>query len=326
MRQSTFTEVETMLRRPLRYGLLGPVLVLALAGCQEYVIEEKTYTDVFYQGEALSGVDFLWILDNSGTMSGEQSRLTSSIDGIMTLFEESVADYRLGVITTDIEDEEHRGKLQGEPTVLGPDTPSLTEAFLANAAVGTEGSRKEQGFEALRLAMTDALDDGSNEGFFRYEAALQVVIVSDEDDHGEDLVTDVVVALNDLVPDPAQFSIHAVVGDEPTGCLAPDASAEAGLRYLEAARLTEGFNGSICLDDWTDLLEGIGLAALGLVNSFVLTYEPDLDSLEVTVDEVVIPQRAVDGWQYDPGENSIRFTRYAIPRAGMEVVASYHRK
>ena len=76
----------------------------------------------------------------------------------------------------------------------------------------------------------------------------------------------------------------------------------------------------------TSLADGIGLAALGLVNSFVLTYEPDLDSLEVTVDEVVIPQRAVDGWQYDPGENSIRFTRYAIPRAGMEVVAAYHRR
>ena len=46
----------------------------------------------------------------------------------------------------------------------------------------------------------------------------------------------------------------------------------------------------------------------------------------VIVHEVVIPERAVDGWQYDPGENSIRFTRYAIPRAGMEVVASYHRR
>ncbi len=315
-----------MLRTTHRRRLLGPILVLALAGCQEYAIEEVTYTDVFYQGEALSGVDFLWVLDNSGTMSGEQSRLTSSIDGIMTLFEESVADYRLGVITTDVEDEEHRGRLQGEPTVLGPDTPSLADAFLANAAVGTEGSREERGFEALRLAMTEAMDDGYNDGFFRHEAALEVVVVSDEDDHGDTEVIEFVAELTALVPDPTQFSIHAIVGDEPTGCLAPDASAEAGLRYLEAARATEGHNGSICLDDWTDLLEGIGLAALGLQNSFVLTHEPDLDSLEVTVDEVLIPRRAVDGWQYDPAENSISFHRYAIPRAGMEVVASYHRR
>ena len=302
------------------------LLLLVFNACQEYAIEEVTYTDEFYQGDAAAGVDFLWVLDNSGTMSGEQNRLGSSLDGIMTLFEESVADFRLGVITTDVEDEEQRGKLQGEPSILGPDTPQLAETFTANAQVGTAGSRDERGYDALRLAMTEAFDDGSNDGFFRPDVALQVVVVSDEDDHSDGEVIDLLEELSELVPDPDAFFIHSVVGDEPTGCLATDASAEAGLRYLEATRSTGGYAGSICLDDWTELLEGIGLAALGLVNSFVLTHEPDETSIVVTVDGVDIPERAVDGWKYDPAENAILFNRYAIPRPGMLVVVKYHRR
>jgi len=304
---------------------LGTSLLL-LSSCQEYVIEEVLYTDEFFQGDGATGVDFLWVLDNSGTMSGEQERLYRSLDGIMTLFEETVADFRLGLITTDVVDEEHRGRLQGDPAILGPDTPAIRETFTANAQVGTGGSRDERGLEALELAMTEALDDGSNEGFFREGRALEVVVVSDEDDHGDVEAVDYLVTFNDLVPDPEQFSVHAIVGDEPTGCLAPDASAEAGLRYLELSRLTQGYKGSICLDDWTELLEGIGLAALGLLNSFPLTYEPKLDSIVVLVDGVAIPERNVDGWQYDPAENAIVFDRYSIPRPGMLVEVSYHRK
>jgi len=298
----------------------------AASGCQEYAIQEVVYTDVFNQGDAAAGVDFLWVLDNSGTMSGEQERLNRSLDGIMSLFEESVADFRLGLITTDVEDEEHSGRLQGDPPILGPDSPDLAETFIATSLVGTSGSRDEEGFGALALAMTDALDEGYNEGFFRHEVALEVVVVSDEDDQGEGEVADMLAAFDQLVPNPDHFRIHAIVGDEPYGCLAPDASAEAGLKYLEAARETGGHTGSICLDDWTTLLEDIGLAALGLLNSFVLSAEPERDSLEVRVDDVLIPERDVDGWQYDPAENAIVFDRFAIPRPGMEVVVSYHRR
>ena len=314
----------------MRTSRISPFLfvscLLLICSCQEYVIEEILYTDEFYQGDGATGVDFLWILDNSGTMSGEQERLFSSLDGIMTLFEETVADFRLGVITTDVEDEEHRGRLQGEPTVLGPDTPAIRETFVANAQVGTGGDRDERGLEALELAMTEALDDGSNDGFFRPGRSLEVVVVSDEDDHGDIEAEEYLASFEQLVPDPDLFSVHAIVGDEPTGCLAPDASAEAGMKYLEMSRLTAGYKGSICLDDWSELLEGIGLAALGLLNTFELTYEPKPESITVRIDGVVIPERLEDGWQYDPGANAIVFHRYSIPRPGMLVEVSYHRR
>ncbi len=306
-------------------AFLAPLaaLVLALlaqAGCQEYAVEELLYTDEFQQGHD-AAVDILWVIDNSGTMSGEQQRLGEAFAVITAMFEESVADFRLGVVTTDVEDEEHRGILQGDPAVLGPDTPNLGATFVTNATVGTQGSKTEAGFEAVELAMTEAA--AANEGFFRTGAVLEVVFVSDEDDHTDGDVVSLMTDLAGLVPDPENYRFHAIVGDEPYGCLSAESSAEAGTRYLAAARHTHGFNGSICLDDWTPLLEGIGLAVLGMQDTFVLNHEPDLESVEVLVDDVLIPNREVDGWTYDIGQNAIVFDRYSIPRPGMEIVINY---
>ena len=58
-------------------------------------------------------------------------------------------------------------------------------------------------------------------------------------------------------------------------------------------------------------------------DTFVLSHEPDLESVEVLVDDVLIPNREVDGWTYDIGENAIVFDRYSIPRPGMEIVINY---
>ncbi len=304
--------------------ILALIALLASAGCQEYGLDEVLYTDVFDQGSDEDTVaDLLFVVDNSGTMSEEQHRLASSLGGLMVLLDETLADFRLGVITTDVEDPDHRGRLQGEPPVLGPDTPDLPGAFVANAHVGTGGSRDEQGLTALGLAMTEAVDAGYNGGFFRPGARLHAVVVSDEDDHGEDGVEELLSQLAVDVPDSAQFAVHAIVGDVPDGCLAPDAVADPGPRYLEAARRSEGYSGSICLADWTPLLESIGLAALGLQDTFPLSHEPDQSTIEVRVDGVQIPERESDGWTYEPGINAVVLHGGAVPRPGMQVVITY---
>jgi hypothetical protein len=242
----------------------------------------------------------------------------------MVLLEETLADFRLGIITTDVEDPGHRGRLQGAPAVLGPDTPDLPGAFVANAQVGTGGSRDEQGLSALQLALTEAVDAGANEGFFRPGARLHAVVISDEDDHSDGGVETLLSQLAVDVPDAAQFAVHAIVGDVPDGSLSPDAVADAGPRYLEAARRSEGFSGSICLADWTPLLESIGLAALGLQDTFFLSHEPDQSTIDVRVDDVRIPERESDGWSYEPGVNAVILDGGAVPRPGMQVVITYY--
>lgn len=305
-------------------GIVAACLLASFA-CQEYGLDEILHTEVFTQGsDEDTVVDLLWIIDNSGTMSEEQQRLTQSLGGLMVLLVGTLADYRLGIITTDVDDPAQRGRLQGDPPVLGPGTDDLPGAFVANAHVGVQGSRDERGFEALRLAVTEALDDGSNAGFFRPDARLHAVVVSDEDDHSDGSVEEQLSALSVDVPDAASFVVHAIVGDLPDGCLAPEAVADAGPRYLEASRRTEGLSGSICLADWSDLLESIGLAALGLQDTFPLSHEPDQSTIEVHVDGVAIPEREDNGWTYDAGSNAVVLHGGAIPRPDMEIVITYY--
>ncbi len=308
-----------------------PAAVLAAllvgAGCQEYGLEGIDHVDTFIQGDDTERVvDVLWVVDNSGTMSEEQGALLGGLGGVMELFGNTVADFRLGVITTDVEDPDQRGRLQGDPPVLDPATPSLTATFIGNATVGVNGSRDERGFEALELALTEAVDAGANDGFFRDGAALEVVVVSDEDDHSDGGVEDLLSGLMVHVPDSQAFKVHAIVGDVPSGCLSSQAAADAGTRYLEAARRTEGYTGSICLDDWTELLYRIGLSALGLQDAFVLTMEPDPATIAVTVDDEAVAEDEADGWTYDPGTNAVVFHGDALPQPGARIVVEYDLK
>lgn len=80
---------------------------------------------------------------------------------------------------------------------------------------------------------------------------------------------------------------------------------------------------SICADDYVDLLTRVGFEAAGLQDTFALTRVPKSDSLEVLVDAIAIPERAVDGWTYSPGDNAVVFHGRAIPRAGMTIVINY---
>ncbi len=309
------------MRRVFAVAVVG---VLGLAGCTDYGLDAREYTDTFWQGsdEDLT-LDFLWVLDNSGTMSEEQDRLTESLTGIMAVFGETIADYAMGVITTDVDAEDQRGKLQGSPPVLGPATPDLAAAFLANAAVGTGGAKDEQGLAALQLAMTEAVDGGHNEGFFRDGAALDVIVISDEDDHTAGEVSDLMSDLMLVVPDNQRFRVHAVVGDEPSGCLSADTAADAGTRYRDAAGRTAGFVGSICAEDWTPLLESIGRLALGLQTAFELTKEPDPSTIVAYVDGDEVAPDETDGWTYDPGLNAVVFHGAAIPAPGAKVTVVY---
>ena len=312
-----------MRSRPLRGSVRVAVLLCLICSCQEYTLEEHPITDVFVQGsDEETVVDVLWVIDNSGTMAEEQQRLTESLTEVAPLFGETLADFRLGVITTDVDDPDQSGKLQGSPLVIGPESDDITGEFLSNTDVGIAGSKDEQGFEAIRLALVN--DDGSNSGFFRAETGLHAVVVSDEDDHSDSTVSERMSDLLRLVPDSTNFKIHAVVGDEPDGCLSAVAAADSGARYLDAARHTEGYSGSICLEDWTPLLSSIVRESLGLLDTFVLSREPDPTTLEVRVDEVGMPQREEDGWTHDLGLNAVVFHGNAIPRAGMEVVVSYY--
>lgn len=296
-------------------ALLPLVALGSLVGCSDYDYAELSVRDVWTVPQITGSSDILVVIDDSASMAEEQARLGENFHAFTDVVAGAYADFQIGVITTDV-DVDDAGVLRGG--VLTPDTPGLEDAFLAAVTVGTDGSRYEQGYEAASLATAT----GQNPGFLRNTARLHLVILSDEDDQSPGKLPAYLDTLTDRAG-AGGLTVHAIVGDEPEGCASGIGAASAGTRYLTAAVQTGGYTDSICSDDYSEILQRVGLDVAGLQDTFVLTELAESGTLTVWVDGVVMPERPADGWQYAPGDNAVVFQGLAVPRAGMQVVAEY---
>lgn len=157
-------------------------------------------------------VDFLFVIDNSGSMFEEQVALVASFPGFIAAIQstlESVEEYNVGVITTDAYSPNtavpgcnvlgglvvSTGGFDSSNMVCGPydagntfmtQDDDLDTAFACAAQVGTYGN----GYELPMQALIDATDPegplaqagACNEGFIREDALLVLVIITDEND------------------------------------------------------------------------------------------------------------------------------------------------
>ena len=143
------------------------------------------------------------------------------------------------------------------------------------------------------MLVTDAA--GENAGFFREEADLSVIIISDEVDHSTD------VSINEFAnwmfgaKPRGNVYFSSIVGPDPRGC----ATAERGTGYIEVTEMVGGILWDICDSDWSDLLTELGLQAAGLDREFFLSLVPVEDSIDVAVvatDGAVVPSCWPRNW------------------------------
>lgn len=302
--------------RVARAGALA--LALSALGCNDYSVTQLTHGDSFQQLEPEDPIDILWIIDNSGTMSEEQDQLVDNFRTFTEVLYSTSVEFHIGVTTTDVEEE--AGALVGE--VLTRETEDLEDLFVEQAAQGTMGSRDEMPLEAVRLATTTARQTGYNADFFRDDAELEVIILSDEDDQSPDPVETYLDELVDSHPDTG-FDISAIAGGEPAGCNSVYGSAEAGSRIIAAVEGSSGEFASICEADYEPVMAKLALASTGMTDTFELSALPDLESMEVYVDGVLMHMRPQDGWRYDASDNAVVFDGLAIPRPGQVVEVQY---
>ena len=152
------------------------------------------------------GIDFLFVVDNSGSMSAQQTQLLASFPGFITGIEnslENVDSYHVGVITSDNYSGNEPGcqslgdlvtqtsGFNSSDMVCGPfssglrfatDEDDLQSVFPCMAHVGSSGSPIEQPVTATIAALDPikAEPGACNEGFIREDAILVVVIVTDD--------------------------------------------------------------------------------------------------------------------------------------------------
>jgi hypothetical protein len=311
-------------------------LVLLLLGCSEveYQVSDPGLVDNPPETTAVvrtdhklqqpvASADVLFVVDNSDSMAEEQSSLASNFGGFMDLFLAAELDYHLGVIATDMEDPDHSGLLINGPGGLWIDETftrdDAIDSFAERVQIGTGGSRLEKGLEATYTAI-EGLGDGDNAGFYRDDAFLAIVVVSDEDDYSTAIsVTTFKTWLEGLKDDVEKVNFSAVVSLD-SGC-----PTEPGLDYIDVAEAFGGVTASICASDWDSVLADLGLAAAGLQREFFLAEVPVQETIEAVVrtDDGLESSFVVgEGLTYSASRNSVTFSD-TVPPALSEVFITY---
>ncbi len=333
-----------------------PALTVPMHGEGTYDIEQ---TDVFIQ---LTGqdVDVLFVVDNSGSMSDEQNNIANNIDSMVAAAQAWNTNYQLAVTTTDIGNDS--GRFLGSPRFVTPLTPNGLAAFANNVKnVGDNGSGTEEGLEAAYLALTlpnthlaqdaqgnpiscgsdaacspggcygDPLDvsgatkycGGANWGFLREDAALEIVMISDEEDQSPAELSFYIDFFKNLkgFANEDLIHVHTIVGDVPGGCDSQYGAADAAPTYQQVSLETGGVNASICASNYSSILDEIGEIAFGLKKQFFLTRLAQPNSISVKIDGVPCNQ----GWSFDIPSNSIIFDENGacMPQPGQEIEVHY---
>jgi hypothetical protein len=177
--------------RPSRRSpaLLAALLAVAAAACDDVpddAIEQCSASQVI---PGTVATDILFVIDDSGSMAGEQATLQAGLASfIQALAASPIAnDYQIGVTTTSVvgfntADDGTSGGVLVAPGIMRAGDANLVSDFQSAVAVGTSGYGREQPFTAARRALEKSAPGGANEGFLRPGAKVAVFFLSDEDD------------------------------------------------------------------------------------------------------------------------------------------------
>jgi len=270
---------------------------------------ETWFIDSWEQDE-IPILDILWVIDNSGSMYPYQTELSNQISGFMNAFISVGADYHMAFITTD------RSHLQGQ--LIDNSTPNpefVASSIISN--IGTNGSGNEMGILMSVEALTSSNNLGPGSQFYRDEAYLVVIYVSDERDWGEDNWYTHVPFFDNLKG--GNFMPFAVIGDPPNGCTIDWRWAQYGMGYWDLVDYYGGDWYSICATDWGTQLQALGNQVVAR-SKFPLS---ELDPVEDTIKVFVDGQELEEGWVYDQFTNQIVFDATSIPEPGTSIRVEY---
>lgn len=273
-------------------------------------------TDTFKQVKDPE-LDILFVIDNSGSMGNDQSNVATNLKSFFQWAVTLKLDYHIGVTTTDVGKD--KGCLQGNPKVVTPQTPNLESVLETNVKVGTGGSSKEYGLEASRLSFQATALQGCNAGFYRKDANLSVIYISDEIDQSPLTVDAYINFLRNLkgLRNIDKLRASALGYYDTSSC-----QKNANCRYYAVAKVLGGVYETIRTANWANTLSNLGAVTFGRFGQFFLSRPADPKSIKVTVDSKPIPEGQT-GWSYDATNNSVRFAKGVEPGSQATVEVTY---
>ncbi len=301
----------------------------ASAGVEGAGGDSATNEDLFFQAEP-EGVDVLWVLDNSCSMSSYLTDLETEFDSFIASFTTLGLDYQLAVTTTDMDDPAQSGALLGPVPVISPQLAAdagmtVQEAFDAAVEPNAMGSGSEK---ALLAAQTALSAGGSAQlaGLIRPEANLAIIVVGDEDDGSSISANGFVTWFEGLKSDPGKTTVSGIL-QQNTSLFDPNCGGLGSPKLEDVVDQTQGIRTSICGLDFDQVLRWLSYSAAGLLAEFPLSDEPLNGSAGMSVyvngQQVSPDPFRGDGWWFVRQNNSVVFYGDSIPGPSAEVRIEY---
>jgi len=256
-------------------------------------------TDVFNYGGSSLKADILFVMDDSGSMSQEQSTASQAITRTFgNAMSAKGIDWKATVIGTE-EGRDYSNKHISNPSLN--DITKLSNQLL----LGTRGGDEV----GLKLAY-QYLKNGDIT--VRNDSKLSIVYVSDETAHtmlSELDVTDI----NDsyFVQNKIKFNVIIPL------YLSTNANLAYQVANLTGAEVANIYNYATGYDA---MMQKIADDAAGSASQIILTRTPILASIQVSVNGTILGA----GWTYNPSNNSIVFDVASAPNAGDSVSVTYN--
>lgn len=251
--------------------------------------------------QAVGAADLLFVVDHSPTMLDSHQRLLDAFPQILDALLARAVDYHVGVISVDLDDPAHDGKLREVQGVrwLEPGTPDPAAVFEGMVLMGMGASPVEQGIGAAYKALAVHSQD-YNAGFQREGTELSLVVLTDEPDYTDPaLITQTAFADYLLgleasgLPD---VSFHSLVRTN---------GVEVGMSYLDTTTAVGGYSLDLHDPGWESFFEDV-LGDLG--EDFVLS-----PAASATPEAWVVPASgeepfplAPDTVSFDPATQVVR--------------------
>lgn len=285
-------------------------------------IGEAEYIQMFtetWRQEPVPVVDIIWVIDDSGSMSIFQSMLAQQMTDFMDQFLLANPDFHMGFITTS------DYTWQGTWPRWIDNSYADPVSWSANTinGIGVQGSGLERGIEMAYNALQDSAVAGPGSTFYRENANLAVIYLSDEPDFSAGSWINYTWFFDTIKSSVDAVKMYGVIADYPAGCDYITANGitrhlNPGYGYYEIINYYTGSWYSICAPDWgiqlKDLADQVSQASV-----FQLS---ETDIIESSIEVYVNGQRSED-WVYDASINAVIFDEGSTPSEGQTIEITY---
>ena len=314
-------------------------------------------------------LDLMIVVDNSNSMHHHQQKLASRFHDLFSKI--SSFDWQIAFINTDngieadespvaedgyygtfynLEDANGEIEIDGDKVqVLSSDLEEhydLQELFANTINRYQKGIRNIEGVEGIgshteqplaNIINAISLRDNQNDGFFRDDAALAVIILTNEDEEafeGQEVTTptDVIHFVTSQFGSLKQFFAYGIIQSGKESCLRAEKEYTHTSRYSqsidELVQSTLGITSSICKEDYSLILQNISHSLRGHIGfSIPLKHNHVVeDSIELTFfdeEDQELDQENEPDWTFDPQTNQIVFDGHQLSQNKIRIEVTY---